>query len=467
MSDRDPESVGSLAGRNFERAPLTFGVVGLGYVGLPLAVEVAESPGMSVIGFDVDAKVVGTLMAGESHIDDVGRERVQPLVESGRLQATLDLARLGECDVISICVPTPLSKTQDPDISYILAAGRAVAAALRPGQVIVLESTTYPGTTRDVLVPLFRERGMEPGTDIAVCFSPERVDPANPVWNTRNTPKVMGGMTPACLAAGVAVYSRFVQKVVPVSSPEVAELSKLLENTFRAVNIALVNETAQIADRLGVDVWEVIEAADSKPFGFMRFTPGPGLGGHCIPVDPLYLSWKMRSLSVRTRFIDLAAEVNGEMPRFVVSKVQEALNQAGRAVRGSRVLLLGIAYKPDVMDIRESPAMTIRDELERLGAEVVYHDPMVPQYQEEDRIFHSVPLTPEELARAEVVVVVTDHSALDVDRIVTHSRALVDSRNMVVRRASPSIRSQLPGLGSWIVKTESGPVFVGSPKGAE
>jgi len=444
--------------RHFSEDPLTFGVVGMGYVGLPLAVEVGESPGLSALGFDVNPRVVEGINAGESHIGDVDGERVRRLREEGRLEATLDFSRLAECDVVSICVPTPLSKTRDPDISHILAAGRAVAEALRPGQLVILESTTYPGTTRDVLVPLLKERGMEPGRDVMVCFSPERVDPANPVWTTRNTPKVIGGMTPVCVRAGVAAYSRFIDRMVPVSSPEAAEMTKLLENTFRAVNIALVNETAQIADRLDVDIWEVIEAADTKPFGFMRFTPGPGLGGHCIPVDPHYLSWKMRTLDYRARFIELASEVNAEMPHFVVRKVQEALNEGRRSVNGSIVLIVGVAYKPDVSDIRESPAMAIIAELERLGAEVRYHDPMVPEFAEEGRSFRSVSLDREQLKVADAVVLVTDHSALDVDLIVTHSRALVDSRNVVARRATEVPEMHGDRVGSWIIKAEDGTV---------
>ena len=444
--------------RHFSEDPLTFGVVGMGYVGLPLAVEVGESPGLSALGFDVNPRVVEGINAGESHIGDVDGERVRRLREEGRLEATLDFSRLAECDVVSICVPTPLSKTRDPDISHILAAGRAVAEALRPGQLVILESTTYPGTTRDVLVPLLKERGMEPGRDVMVCFSPERVDPANPVWTTRNTPKVIGGMTPVCVRAGVAAYSRFIDRMVSVSSPEAAEMTKLLENTFRAVNIALVNETAQIADRLDVDIWEVIEAADTKPFGFMRFTPGPGLGGHCIPVDPHYLSWKMRTLDYRARFIELASEVNAEMPHFVVRKVQEALNEGRRSVNGSIVLIVGVAYKPDVSDIRESPAMAIIAELERLGAEVRYHDPMVPEFADEGRSFRSVSLDREQLKVADAVVLVTDHSALDVDLIVTHSRALVDSRNVVARRATEVPEMHGDRVGSWIIKAEDGTV---------
>jgi len=367
----------------FGRPDLLFGVVGLGYVGLPLAVEIGKS-GSRALGFDVSTRVADTVNRGESHIQDIPSEEVALLRAAGLLEATTQMERLGECEVICICVPTPLGKTRDPDISYIVAAGQAIAAAIRPGQLIVLESTTYPGTTRDVLLPLFEEGGLAVGMDFFLCFSPERVDPGNEVWRTHNTPKVIGGVTPGCLAAGVAAYSRFIETVVPVSSPEAAELVKILENTFRAVNIGLVNELAQIADRLGVDVWEVIDAAATKPFGFMKFTPGPGLGGHCIPVDPHYLAWKMRTLDYRTRFIELASEVNSEMPHFVVGKVREALNHARKAVNGSRVLVLGVAYKRDIDDVRESPAIEIIEELERDGAEVRYHDPYIPEFRDDE-----------------------------------------------------------------------------------
>jgi UDP-N-acetyl-D-glucosamine dehydrogenase len=430
------------------REELAYGVVGLGYVGLPLAVEVARS-GRRALGFDVNADVVAGVSAGESHIQDVSSEEVGELRARGLLEATGEMARLAECDVVSICVPTPLSKTRDPDISYILSAGEAVAAALRPGQLIVLESTTYPGTTREVLLPLFEQKGLEVGEDFFLCFSPERVDPGNTVWKTHNTPKVIGGMTAACLEAGVAAYSRFIETVVPVSSPEVAETVKLLENTFRAVNIGLVNETAQIADRLGIDIWEVVEAAGTKPFGFMKFTPGPGLGGHCIPVDPHYLSWKMRTLNYKTRFIELASDVNAEMPHFVVGKVREALNSARKPVNGSRVLVLGVAYKRDIEDMRESPAVDVMKELEREGAEVVYHDPHVPSFQEEGRTWVGVELTDAALESADAVLIVTDHSAFDMERIFDRAKILVDSRN-----ATGSLAKERgwPRPLHWIVK---------------
>ncbi len=436
---------------SFTTGDLVFGVIGLGYVGLPLAAEIGKT-GARVLGFDVSERVVEGVNAGRSHIQDISSEEVARLTEDGRLEATADMARLSECDAISICVPTPLGKTRDPDISYILAAGKAVAGALRPGQLVVLESTTYPGTTRDVLLPLFEERGMTVGEDFYLCFSPERVDPGNSRWLTRNTPKVIGGITPACLAAGVAAYERFIDTMIPVSTPEAAELVKILENTFRAVNIGLVNEVAQIADRLGVDVWEVIEAAATKPFGFMKFTPGPGLGGHCIPVDPHYLSWKMRTLDFRTRFIELASEVNSEMPHFVVGKVREALNQERKSVNGSRVLVLGVAYKANIDDMRESPALEILKELERDGADVRYHDPYIPSFREDGREWTGVELTDAELEEADAVLLVTDHGAFDLERIFDRSRILVDSRNATGRIAAER------GEGypqRWIVKGAS------------
>ena len=320
------------------------GVVGLGYVGLPLAVEAAEN-GVTVLGFDVNQRVVDGINAGKTHIQDLTDEDVAKVREQGLLEATTDMSRLAECTAISICVPTPLSKTRDPDVSYILSATEAVADALQKGQLIVLESTTYPGTTREVLLPALEKSGMKVGEDFFLCFSPERVDPGNEVWMTHNTPKVLGGITPACTARGSEFYARFIETMVPVSSTEAAELTKLLENTFRAVNIGLVNEIALIGDKLSVDVWEVIDAAATKPFGFMKFTPGPGLGGHCIPVDPHYLSWKMRSLNYTARFIELASQINSEMPIFVVDKVREALNGKKKSVNGSKVLVLGVAYK--------------------------------------------------------------------------------------------------------------------------
>jgi UDP-N-acetyl-D-glucosamine dehydrogenase len=440
----------------FRTDEITLGVMGLGYVGLPLAVEAARA-GLRVIGFDVKADVTEGVNGGRSHIQDLSDDEVSEWVGAGRLEATTDMDRLAECDAISICVPTPLSKTGDPDVSYIVAATSAVANARRPGQLIVLESTTYPGTTREVLLPALEEGGSRAGEDFFLCFSPERVDPGNQVWQTRNTPKVIGGVTPACTEVGSALYGRIVDTVVPVSSSEAAELTKILENTFRAVNIGLVNELALISDRLGVDVWEVIEAAATKPFGFMKFTPGPGLGGHCIPVDPHYLAWKMRTLNYTTRFIDLAGEINGEMPRFVVQKVRTALNRAKKAVNGSRILILGVAYKPDVDDTRESPAIDIIGLLESEGAEVSYHDPFVPELQldghDEARgeTLRSVALDARVVEDADCVVIVTDHAAFDYGLVMERARAVVDARN-AARRAGVE-----PGDGAepalWIVKS--------------
>ncbi len=432
---------------HFRSGDLTVGVVGLGYVGLPLLVEIARS-GLKAVGFDVNEEVVEGIDRGASHIDDVTEEELAEVLATGRLEAMTDMARLSECDAISISVPTPLSKTQDPDVSFVIAASEAVAAALRPGQLVVLESTTYPGTTREVLLPALERKGFAVGKDFFLCFSPERVDPGNDVWKTKNTPKVIGGVTPACTAAGLAVYERFIDTMVPVSSTEAAEMVKILENTFRAVNIALVNEVALIADRLEVDVWEVIEAAGTKPFGFMKFTPGPGLGGHCIPVDPHYLAWKMRTLNYRTRLIELASEINAEMPEFVVGKVRAALNARGKAVNGAQILVLGVAYKKDVNDIRESPALDIVRLLAADGALVDYHDPFVPELTEDGAQLASVPLTDQALEGADAVVIVTDHTGVDYASVLRRSALVVDSRHVTA--------ALLDGTGSragaWIVK---------------
>jgi UDP-N-acetyl-D-glucosamine dehydrogenase len=436
----------------FESADLTFGVIGLGYVGLPLVVEAARC-GIHVIGFDVKESVTRGINAGKSHIQDLTDQEVAEQVAAGRLEATTDFARLAECDAISICVPTPLSKTRDPDVSYILAATESVAAALRPGQLVVLESTTYPGTTRELMLPAFEKLGLKVGEDFFLCFSPERVDPGNPKWHTKNTPKVIGGVTAHCTRVGQVFYERFIDTMVPVSSVEAAEMTKILENTFRAVNIGLVNETAIIADRLGVDVWEVIEAAATKPFGFMRFTPGPGLGGHCIPIDPHYLSWKMRTLNYKTRFIELASEINAEMPMFVVGKVREALNSCRKSVNGSTVLLLGVAYKPDIDDVRESPALDIIRLLQADGARVYFTDPYVPSVLENGHSLESVDMTPELLASVDAAVIVTDHSAFDYEMVVDHAKVIVDARNATSRVA----KARLTGNPQrWIVKAEGG-----------
>ncbi|MFL5576497.1 MAG: nucleotide sugar dehydrogenase [Gemmatimonadaceae bacterium] len=408
------------------------GIVGLGYVGLPLAMEFAKS-GFRVIGFDVSQRVVDRLAAGESHIQDVPAADVARFVRSGAFQATTDEARLRECDAVSIAVPTPLGKTRDPDMSFVNAATETIARNAHPGLLVVLESTTYPGTTREVMQPRLEACNLTVGEDVFLAFSPERVDPGNPTWHTKNTPKVVGGITPACTEVAMKLYGSCIDRPVPVSSTEAAELVKLLENTFRSVNIGLVNEMAIVCDKLGVDVWEVIDAAATKPFGFMKFTPGPGIGGHCIPLDPHYLAWKMRTLNYKTRFIDLASEINSGMPDFVVEKVAHALNDERKAVNGSRVLVLGVAYKKDIDDMRESPALDVMRLLEERGATVVYHDPHVPSFRENGHVTRGVELTDAELERADAVVIVTDHAAVDYQRVVDHAAVVVDTRNATAR----------------------------------
>ena len=403
-------------------------VVGLGYVGLPLAMEFAKA-GFKVIGYDVSQRVVDLLNGGESHIQDVPAREVAEMVKAGRFEATARAERLGEADAVSIAVPTPLSKTRDPDMSYVLSAADTIATHARAGMVIVLESTTYPGTTREIMEPRMEARGLTVGRDVFLAFSPERVDPGNEKYNTRNTPKVVGGITPACVTVATALYQSCIDTIVGVSSPEAAELVKLLENTFRSVNIGLVNEMAIVCDRLGVNVWEVIDAAATKPFGFMKFTPGPGIGGHCIPLDPHYLAWKMRTLNYKTRFIDLASEINSAMPDYVVEKVAHALNQERKAVNGSTVVVVGVAYKKNIDDIRESPALDVMRLLEERGAQVEYHDPFIPSYREDGHERHGVELTDELLERADAVVIVTDHGNIDYQRLVDRAGLVVDTRN--------------------------------------
>lgn len=444
-------------------------VIGLGYVGLPLAVNFAQA-GYRVTGIDLDRRKVEAINRGESYVEDVPSSvvaalvkqevaagngvvgavaagpQVQPAIAQSslstlqppQLTATTDYAALAECDAVSICVPTPLNKTGDPDMSYIATAAEAVARYLHRGMVIVLESTTYPGTTTDVLLPKLEENGMglRVGEDFFLAFSPERVDPGRTDWTTRNTPKVIGGMTPACLAVASAYYSQAIERLVPVSSPSTAEMVKLFENTFRSVNIGLANELLLMCDKLGLDAWEVIEAAATKPFGFMKFTPGPGLGGHCIPIDPLYLSWKLRTVQYNARFIELASEINTGMPRYWVQQVQDALNEAGKAVKGSTILVLGVAYKKDVSDIRESPALDIIHLLEAKGAQVSYHDPHVPAFQHDGMEMVSVTDLDAALAAADCVVIATDHSAYDWRHIRRKASNLVDTRN-VMRKSHP------------------------------
>ena len=405
-----------------------FGIVGLGYVGLPLVMELVRA-GYRVLGFDISKRVVDGLNAGRSHIQDVPSDAVAKAVAAGQFSATTELSRLSEPDAISIAVPTPLSKTKDPDVSYVLSATESIKKTLRRGQLVILESTTYPGTTRELMLPALESTGLKVGEDFFLAFSPERVDPGNPKYNTRNTPKVVGGITPNCLHVTVALYQPAIERIVPVTSTEAAELVKILENTFRSVNIGLVNEMAIVCDKLGVDVWEVIDAAATKPFGFMKFTPGPGVGGHCIPLDPHYLAWKMRTLNYRTRFIELAGEINAEMPEYWVARIADRLNEQGKAVRGSTVLVLGVAYKKDIDDIRESPALDVIRLLEQRGAIVKYHDPHVPQLHEDGVELESIPLTADTLHGTDCVVIVTDHTGLDYPLVAREAKLVVDTRH--------------------------------------
>lgn len=403
-------------------------VIGLGYVGLPLAMELC-AVGFNVKGFDVNQGVVDQLMRGESHIQDVPSAAVAKYVAAGLFQATTDASVLASVDTVSIAVPTPLSKTRDPDMSYVSSAATTIAKFAHQGMLVVLESTTYPGTTRDMMLPPLEARGLTVGETVFLAFSPERVDPGNPTYHTKNTPKVLGGITPACTEVAAALYESCIDSIVRVSSTEAAELVKLLENTFRSVNIGMANEMAIICDLLGVDVWEVIDAAATKPFGFMKFTPGPGIGGHCIPLDPHYLAWKMRALNYKTRFIDLASEINSSMPDLVVEKVAMALNDDRKSVRASRAIVLGVAYKRDINDMRESPALDVIRLLEERGAEVTYHDAHVPSYREDGHERRSVVLTDKVLSGADVVVIVTDHTAVDYQRVVDLAALVVDTRN--------------------------------------
>src|SRR5579884_1276801 len=408
---------------------LHVGIIGLGYVGLPLATTFAEV-GFHVTGIDVDSNKVDAANRGESYIPDIASSTLQSLLASKRIDFTTDFAVLDDIDAVSICVPTPLRKTRDPDISYIISALQQVRAHLHPGQLIVLESTTYPGTTDEVLLPELESTGLKVGVDFFLAFSPERIDPGNPDFETRNTPKVVGGITPACTQLAQAFYSGAIEKVVPVSSTRIAEMTKLLENTFRAVNIGLVNEIAIICEKLNINVWEVIDAAATKPFGFMRFLPGPGLGGHCIPVDPHYLSWKLKTLDYTARFIELAAEVNSSMPHYVVNKINQALNEQKRSMNGSTILVLGVAYKRNVGDMRESPAIDIIQDLLARKAVVLYNDEYVPSLTVGGATLRSQPLSSGLLQAADCVVIVTDHNYYDVSWIVNEARCIVDTRNM-------------------------------------
>jgi UDP-N-acetyl-D-glucosamine dehydrogenase len=414
----------------FQNRTARIGVLGVGYVGLPLIAAFGEA-GFVVTGIDPDHRKIDILNRGDSHIQDVPAEQVARLVKAGKLKATTDFSALKEMDAVSICVPTPLRKTGDPDMSYILSATDELAKYMHPGMVVVLESTTYPGTTREILLPkLGDEKKLKAGEDFFLAFSPERVDPGRQDFTTLNTPKVIGGITETCSEVASAWYATALQKVVPVSSAEAAEMSKLLENTFRMINIGLVNEMAIMCERMGVDVWEVIDAAATKPFGFMKFTPGPGLGGHCIPIDPLYLSWKMKAFQYTAKFIELASDINTNMPRYVVSRVMDALNEQGKTLKGSQALVLGAAYKPDIDDIRESPALDVIGLLQRKGAEVAYHDPYIPHLHTHDGIaLDSVTDLMAAVRAADVVVIVTNHSSYDYPAILKAAKLIFDSRN--------------------------------------
>lgn len=411
-----------------ESGEAVLGVVGLGYVGLPLALEMAKA-GHKVVGFEVSAEKADLVNAGKSYIPDVPQEEFAPLVEAGLISATTDFSRAGEVDAIAICVPTPLNDMKEPDTSYMESAARSVTPHLHSEMLITLESTTYPGTTEEIIQPILESGGLKVGTDIYLAFSPERVDPGNPVYQTRNTPKVIGGVTPACTENAVALYARYIDTVVPVSSTRVAEMTKLLENTFRGVNIALMNELLMLCERMGISLWEVIKAAKTKPFGYMAFYPGPGLGGHCIPIDPFYLSWKAKQFDFRTEFIDLSGRINENMPYYVIDRLMDALNAQRKPLADSKVLVLGVAYKADIDDMRESPAIRIAELLLEKEADVVYHDPFVPSFAVSGTEIPSVDLTAETVAAADVVLVITAHSDVDYALVAREASLVLDTRN--------------------------------------
>jgi UDP-N-acetyl-D-glucosamine dehydrogenase len=426
VAEKSVSTFQTLKGK-IENKTARVGIVGLGYVGLPLAMEFAKA-GFQVTGIDLQQSRVDRLNKGESYVQDVPSGDVAQFVNSGRFDATSDFSVVRELDTINICVPTPLRKTKDPDMSYIVSAGDEIAKYFHPGLLVILESTTYPGTTDELLLTTFEKHGLKVGEDFFLCFSPERVDPGNPVYQTSNTPKVVGGITQACTEMGTLFFSQALEKVVPVSNTRVAEMVKLLENTFRMINIGLVNEMALMCDGMGINVWEVIDAAATKPFGFMPFYPGPGLGGHCIPIDPFYLSWKSKQSGIEARFIDLAGNVNGNMPHFVVGKVQNALNSHGKAVKGARVHVVGVAYKRNIDDMRESPALDIILLLKKLGAEVSYSDPYVPKLKLDgiDLVSQDALVSAKQ---ADCSVIITDHTGFDYKGLVDSARLIVDTRN--------------------------------------
>ena len=415
--------------KKFEDRSALIGIIGIGYVGLPLAVVFAEA-GFKVVGVDPIQEKVDAINRGESYILDVESTRVHDLVAAGKLSASTDYSVLEQVDAVSICVPTPLRKTGDPDLSFIVSASNSLAPYVHRGMVVVLESSTYPGTTREMVLPALESvSGLKVCDDFYLAFSPERVDPGREDWTTINTPKIIGGITEDCGEVAVAWYDQALETIVPVSTCEVAEMAKLLENTFRMINIGLVNELAIMCDRLNIDVWEVIDAAGTKPFGFMKFTPGPGLGGHCIPIDPLYLSWKLKSLNYNARFIELASEINTNMPRYTLGKIQDALNLVKKPLNGSRVLVLGVAYKPDIDDLRESPALDVIHLLQTKGADVVYHDPYIPHVDHDNIVMDSVPDLMVEVANADCVAILTNHKDYDYPAILEAAQMLVDTRN--------------------------------------
>ena len=411
-----------------ETRKATAAVIGLGYVGLPLAMEIAAA-GFKVIGIDLDATKIAALKQGKSYILDVPEKLIADTIHTGQFTPTSDFSALSRADTVSICVPTPLSKSRDPDISFILSATEEIRKYLHEDQLIVLESTTYPGTTDELIVPELESSGLKVGSDFYVAFSPERIDPGNATFNTHNTPKIVGGITPQCTEIARLFYSQFIERVIPVTSTKCAEMVKLLENTFRSVNIGMVNELALMCDLLGVDVYEVIDAAATKPFGFSPFYPGPGLGGHCIPIDPHYLAWKLKALNFQARFIGLAAEINGMMPSVVATLVADGLNRASKSIRGSKIMILGVAYKKDVSDCRESPALDVMRLLKDKGALLSYNDPLVPSLRLGRSVLKSIETSPEEIAKHDCVIILTDHSAYDFRKIVGAAKLVVDTRN--------------------------------------
>jgi len=423
--------------RRIESREAQVGVVGLGYVGLPLVVEFANA-GFTVTGIDVDGRKVDMINRGESYIQDIPTSVLKPLWEDGRIKATTEFSTAEHLDTVNICVPTPLGKSKEPDMSYIVRSCESLARHFRPGKLVILESTTYPGTTDELMLPVFSDLGLKVGEDFFMCFSPERVDPGNEKYQTKNIPKVVGGITPACTEIGVQFYRQALDTVVPVGSTRVAEMVKLLENTYRMINIGMVNEIARMCDRMNINVWEVIDAAATKPFGFMPFYPGPGLGGHCIPIDPFYLSWKSKQAGFEARFIELAGSINGDMPHFVVSKIQRALNDRSKSVKGSKVHIMGVAYKRDIDDVRESPALDVIHLLKELGAKVTYSDPWVKQVMHEPICMTAID-EHKGVKEADCVVIITDHKKFDYASLVENASLVVDTRNALKNMTSDNI----------------------------